>query len=147
VGKVVEIELTKDLLKVYYDYREITVHPKIQGKGKFSTIQSHYPKYKRYTETEYQERYQVKMAAIGEYAEQIFFKIRNINPNTWSRPVQGVLSLTKRYPKEVVNLSCKRALAFGVHQYQTIKNICFNGSYVLPVEFNFEEAEHECIKN
>lgn len=135
------------MLKVYYDYREITVHPRIEGKGKFSTIQSHYPKYKRYTDTEYQEKYQVKMAAIGEYTEQIFFKIREEHPNSWWRTVQGILSLIKIYPKEVINLSCKRALAFNAHQYQTIKNICFNGSYVLPIEFNFEETEHECIKN
>jgi len=29
----------------------------------------------------------------------------------------------KSYPKEVVNLSCKRGIAFSVHQYQIIKNI------------------------
>lgn len=122
------------------------MHPRLQDRGNFSTIESHYPKYKRFSETEYQEKYQVKMAEIGEYAEQIFFKIIQEHPNDWSRPVGGILSLTKRYPKEVVNLSCKRALAFGVCQYQIIKNICFNGSYVLPLEFNFKESEYECIK-
>ncbi len=147
VGKVVEIEVTKDLIKVYYNYREIAVHPRIDSRGKFSTQQSHYPKYKRYTDTEYQEKYQVKMAQIGEYAEQIFFKIKEEHPNSWWRPAQGILSLVKKYPKEIVNLSCKRALSFGVYQYQTIKNICYNGSYVLPLEFNFEETEYECIEN
>jgi hypothetical protein len=87
------------------------------------------------------------MAGVGEYAEQVFFKIMDERPNDWSRPVQGILSLIKRYPKEVINSSCKRALAFGAYQYQTIKNICFNGSYVLPVEFNFEESEYGCVKN
>lgn len=147
VGKVVEIELTEELLKIYYNYKEIAVHVRLEGKGNFRTQKSRYPEYKRYTETEYQERYQVKMAQIGEYAEQVFFRIIDERPNDWSRPVQGILSLIKRYPKEVVNLSCKRALAFGAYQYQTIKNICFNGSYVLPVEFNFEETEYEYIKN
>jgi transposase len=147
VGKIVEIELSDTLLKVHYAHKEIAVHPRLQQKGDFSTIEGHYPQYKRYSETEYQEIFQVKMAGIGEYGEQIFFQIVQEYPNEWSRPVQGILSLIKRYPKDIVNLACKRALAFGVCQYQTIKNICFNGSYTLPLEFNSQEQEHECIKN
>ncbi|MBU1062508.1 MAG: hypothetical protein KJ952_07330 [Candidatus Omnitrophica bacterium] len=147
VGKVVEIELTKELLKVYYNHKEIAVHIRLEGRGNFRTQESHYPRYKRFSDTEYQERYQVKMAAIGGYAEQVFFRIIDEHPHDWSRPVQGILSLIKIYPKEVVDLSCKRALAFEAHQYQVIKNICFTGSYLLPVEFNFEERANECIKN
>jgi hypothetical protein len=85
----VEIELSKDLLKVYCKGKEISIHERQKGKGNFSTIQSHYPKYKRYSDS-----------------------------------------------KEVVNLSCKRGIAFGVQQYQVIKNICSNGSYNLPLEFD-----------
>lgn len=146
VGKDVEIELNKSLLQVYYRGKQIALHPRIEGRGNFSTIESHYPKYKRYSQTEYQEKYQVKMRDIGEYAEQIFFKIIQEHSNDWVRTVRGILNLVKRYPKEVVNLSCKRALAFGVCGYQIIKNICINGSYILPLEFNFEEPEYEYIK-
>lgn len=147
VGKIVDIELGKSLLKVYYKGKEITIHPVLKGKGSFSTVENHYPKYKRYSETEYQERYQAKMSSIGEYAEQLFFLIVQKQPRDWGRTVQGVLSLIKSYPKEIVNSACKRALAFGVHQYQIIKNICANGSYTLPLEFNFEEQEYEYAKS
>ncbi len=133
VGKEVEIELSKDILRVYHNNKEIAVHPKKKGKGNFSTNESHYPKYKRYSDTEYQERYQVKMSTIGEYAEQLFFLIIQKKPRDWSRTVQGILSLSKNYPKEIVNLSCKRALSFGVYQYQVIRSICNNGSYILPL--------------
>ncbi len=135
VGKEVSIELNDKFLKVYYDSKEVAVHLKITDKGCFSTNESHYPKYKRYSDTEYQEKYQTKMSEIGEYAEQIFFFIKEKCPNCWCRPIQGIISLLKSYPKDVVNLSCKRAIAFGVYQYQTIKKICLNGSYVLPLEF------------
>ncbi len=57
----------------------------------------------------------------------------------WAQPVKGILSLTKKYPIEIVNLACKRALAYGAYQYQTVKNICENGSYVLPVEFEMNK--------
>jgi hypothetical protein len=139
VGKEVDIELSKNLLKVFYQGKEIAVHPKADGRGKFSTNKNHYPKYKRFSETEYQEKYQTKMAEVGPYAEQVFFLVREHNPRDWARTIQGILSLLKSFPEEIVELACKRALAFGIYQYQIIKNICANGSYNLPLEFNFRE--------
>lgn len=136
VGKEVEIELGKNLLKIYYEGKEIALHNVSKGRGKFSTNESHYPKYKRYSETEYQEKYQAKMSEIGIYAEQIFFLIKDTEPGLWGRTVQGILSLKESYPDKVINLACKRALAYNVYQYTIIKNICNNGSYNLPIEFN-----------
>ncbi|MCK5766824.1 MAG: IS21 family transposase, partial [Candidatus Atribacteria bacterium] len=138
VGKEVEIELTRNLLKVFYQGKEIAVHPRLPGKGKFCTNNSHYPAYKIYSNTEYQEKYQVKMAHIGTYTEQLFFLIIKEHPRDWNRTVQGILSLRKTYPEEVIEAACKRALSFGVIRYSVIKNICHNGSYNLPVEFDKE---------
>ena len=145
VGKIVEIELNKELTRIYYKGKEIALHPRGVGRGKFSTNDSHYPKYKRFSETEYQEKYQVKMAEIGEYAEQLFLLAVGNQPKNWNRIIQGILSLKKSYPPGIINLACRRALAYGVHQYQTIRNICRNGSYNLPVEFCKES--YECCKN
>ncbi len=143
VKEDVEIELSEKLLRVYYNNRQIAIHPRLSGEGNFSTIKSHYPKYKICSGTEYREKYQARMSDIGKYAEQIFFAITAQRPKDWNRSVQGILSLLKKYPKEVVNSACGRALAFNVYKYQTVKNICANGSYVLPVEFNNREVEHE----
>jgi len=138
VGKEVEIELTKKLLKVSCQGKEITIHPRLSGRGKFRTNNSHYPDYKRYSDTEYQEKYQAKMAQIGRYSEQLFFLVIKTHPRDWNRTVQGILSLGKTYPDEVIEATCKRALSFGVTRYSVIKNICHNGSYNLPVEFERE---------
>jgi transposase len=135
VGKEVDIEIGHHLIKIYLNQQVIAVHAEIKGKGEFSTELSHYPKYKCISETEYQEKYQAKMAEIGQYAEQIFFSVLENNKQTWARPVQGILSLSKKYSSEIINLSCQRALAFGAFEYQLIKNICQNGSYNLPLEF------------
>ncbi|MDA3792964.1 MAG: IS21 family transposase [Elusimicrobia bacterium] len=132
VGKEVEIEQGKELLKIYYQGKQIALHTLLKGQGRFSTVDSHYPKYKRYSETEYQEKYQVKMAELGEYAQQLFFLIIEKKPRDWSRNVQGILSLTKTYPEKIVNLACKRALAYDVHNYSVVKNICCNSSYNMP---------------
>ena len=138
VGKEVEIELSKNLLKVFYQGKEITVHLRLTGRGTFSTNNSHYPTYKRYSDTEYQEKYQVKMAHIGRYSEQLFFLVIKEHPRDWNRTIQGILSLGKTYPDEVIEAACRRALSFGVIRYSVIKNICHNGSYMLPVEFDKE---------
>ena len=139
VGKEVEIELTKNILKVYYKSNLVATHTRIKEIGKFSTIDSHYPKYKTYSETESQEKYQVKIAEVGPYAEQMFFAIVNRMPKVWERPVKGILSLLKKYPKDILEATGKRALAFNVSSYQTVKNICANGAYALPVEFNISK--------
>ncbi|MEW6571943.1 MAG: hypothetical protein AB1390_12375 [Nitrospirota bacterium] len=139
VGKEVEVELENTLLRVFYKGRQIALHKRVEGKGQFSTDPSHYPKYKRYSETEYQEKYQARMAEIGPFAEQLFFLILKENKTYWAQPVRGILSLTKQYSREVVEMACKRALAYGVYQYQTVKRICESGSYVLPVDFEITQ--------
>ncbi len=135
VGKEVEISLNRGILKIYYNNREIAIHLEQKDRGNFSTTKSHYPKYKMMSQTEYQEKYQVKMKNIGSYGEQIFFLILQNKPKCWMKIIQGILSLEKKYSKEAVNLSCKRAIAFNVSEYQIIKNICKNEIYKLPVEF------------
>ncbi len=143
VGKEVDLEVSGNLVRIYYHHKEIAVHQELKTRGDFSTNDSHYPKYKRISQTEYQEKYQVKMAQIGPYAEQVFFCLLQQQKQYWYKSVQGILSLNKKYSADIVESSCKRALAFDVSGYQTIKNICANGSYNLPLEFQ-EEAYANC---
>lgn len=140
VGQEVEIELEEKLLRIYHKGKQIALHQRVEGRGKFSTYTGHYPKYKQYAETEYQEKYQLRMAQIGTYAEQLFFFIVEENKSYWAKPVKGILSLTRKYPNEIVDLACKRALAYEAYQYQIVKRICEKGTYVLPVEFEASQG-------
>jgi len=136
VGKEVEIEINRGIIKVYCNQALITTHTELSGKGEFSTHVGHYPDYKCMSQTEYQEKYQAKMAAIGQFAEQLFFGMISQYKNAWSRPIQGILALKKSFSNEIINLACQRALAYSAYEYHIIKNICKNGSYVLPIELN-----------
>jgi len=142
VGKDVEINLTGDLLKISYGDKDIAIHKRIKARGSFSTVDSHYPKYKKIDETEYRQTYRAKMAAIGDYAQRLFDLIVKNNKNYWAQPVKGILSLRKKYPDDVLEASCKRAYYYGVVSYQTVKNICASGAYNLPLE----EVDHEYAK-
>ena len=81
VGKEVEIELSDKLVKVFCQHKEIAVHPKLDGKGNFSTVKEHYPKYKIMSDAQLQKKLQVKMSNIGKYAEIIFFFVKQKQPN------------------------------------------------------------------
>lgn len=138
VGKTVEVEASDNFVKIFYKYNQIAMHKRLSGKGEFSTYDSHYPKYKNYLSTEYQEQYQMKMRNIGSNAEQMFLSILEKSKNEWTRPVSGILSLRKKYPNEIIDKACKRALLYDVYNYKKIKNICEKGCYNLPVENNEE---------
>ena len=144
VGKTVEIEVDNKLVKISYQGKQVAIHAKSEGKGQFSTENSHYPKFKCYLSTEYQEQYQIKMKQVGTDAGRLFLLVVSEYPYQWNRITQGILSLTKKFSKEIVNLACRRALAFNVVQYKTIKNICANGSYKLPIEWS---SDNEYITN
>ena len=142
IGKKVDIEVTDTLLRISYKGEDIAVHPVASGRGNFTTNEAHYPKYKRYTDTDYQEKRRAKMAAIGPYAEKMFYLIAEEKPNNWSRIVCGILSLKKSYPDKIIEASCKRTYHYRAASYQIVKRICRNGSYTLPLEEeNYEFAK------
>lgn len=143
VGKTVDISIGDKLIQIYDQGKLIASHGKLKSAGEFSTQKGHYPKYKCLSETEFQEKYQSKMAKIGVYAEQLFFKLKDERKTAWSRPVQGILSLSKTFSPEVVNKACQRALAFDALSYRSIKNICRNGTYLLPLDTNYVSYQGE----
>jgi transposase len=142
VGKEVEIEIENNLVKIYHEHQQIAVHNLILEKGKFSTNENHYPKYKNYLGTEYQESYAVKMSKIGGNALDFFNATIEANPLTWNRSISGVLSLTKKYKPEIIEAACRRAVFYQALKYSMVKNICENGSYNLPLPFQeFSRSE------
>ena len=142
VGKEVEIEISNKLIRVIYQHKEIAVHAKLSGRGKFSTINEHYPKYKV---KQLGEKYQTKMANIGQYAEKIFFLAKQNQQNYWYKTVKGILSLVDKYNVNIVELSCKRAFSYDIYEYQRIKSICSSGAYNLPIDK--QEDTYEYSKN
>ena len=134
VGKQVDIEEGQNTIRIFSEGEEVALHVRSKEKGSFTTVPEHYPKYKDIHSTEHQLRYHEKMESIGTYAGKYFNVVLGKNPKTWNRSIQGILSLTKTYPKEVVDRACQRALYYEATGYRVIKNICENGSYHLPLE-------------
>ncbi|MBF5058697.1 hypothetical protein NEPTK9_001815 [Candidatus Neptunochlamydia vexilliferae] len=134
VGKELDVQQGRDTIRIFYEGEEIVLHIRSKEKGAFVTIPEHYPQYKQITSTEYQEKYRLKMEDIGLYAGKYFIYFLEKNPKNWNRGIQGILSLKKEHPKEVIDKACERALYYGATGYRIIKNICENGSYNLPLD-------------
>ncbi|WHA04432.1 hypothetical protein N3Z17_04200 [Candidatus Bandiella numerosa] len=81
------------------------------------------------------------MKKIGDNAGELFIVILAKKPNSWYRATKGILSLKILYDDNVIDLACKRALAFEITEYSTVKNICKTGSYNLPIDSEVEHAK------
>jgi len=134
VGKIVDVEITDNLVKVFYGGSRIALHKRIEGRGSFSTIESHYPSFKISDPIENQKILVQKMKEIGIYCEKFFGKALDEKPKSASAIARGVLSLKKLYPEDVIEASCKRALFYGAIEYRVVKSICSSSAYVLPLE-------------
>ena len=72
VGKAVTVRWNEHLLRVIHEGEQVAFHPLAHGIGNYVTLRHHLPDYKVYSETEYQTRFENKMAVIGESAHQYF---------------------------------------------------------------------------
>ena len=133
-GKTVDIEIGDKLLKVSYRQEQIALHTRVTLKGQFSTVPAHYPDFKVFDSTQYQDIYKQKVSLVGPYCAKLFSQAVAQKPKHWGRTIKGILSLTNFYSNDTVEASCRRALAYGIAEYQTVKAICKNAAYALPVE-------------
>lgn len=135
VGTEVTLRFNDHLVRIIHQGEQVALHQRINGSvGNFVTQRSHLPDYKVYSQTEYQIRYEGKMADIGEYAHQYFTMLLDSKEGYWFRSVRIILGLEKEYGKEAVNLSLKRALYYCATDIVTIKNIVKNELYLLDTE-------------
>jgi len=99
-GKEVTVRWNEHLIRIIYEGEQVALHQLNKSQGEYVTIRSHLPDYKTYSQTEYQARYEEKMADIGDWAHQYFKQILQTNPNYWSRTIKGILGLAKQYGQE-----------------------------------------------
>jgi len=123
VGTQVTIRYNEQLVRIIYEGEQVALHKRSHAAGNYSTVRSHMPDYKVYSETEYQKRYEKRMAEVGKQAH-IFFKVLlTTKRNYWGRIVRGVLGMVEEYGDVVVEQSLTRAMYFNATDLVTIRNI------------------------
>lgn len=123
VDKQVTVRYNDSIVRMIYRGEQVALHRRVRGSGKYSTVRSHLPDYKVYSQTEYRARYEKKMADIGPNAHRYFCLLIEKRPDYWGRTVRAILGLSEEYGREAVERSLERALYFDVDNLATIRNI------------------------
>lgn len=134
VGKEVTVRWDAHLVRIVFAGCQVALHLKANGTGIYITQRVHLPDYKVYSQTEYQKRYEERMANIGEEAHEYFNFLLANREHYWFRSVRAILGFAKEYGNEVVNLTLKRARYYRVTDLTTIKNILNKKLYLLTEE-------------
>ena len=133
VGKTVTIRFAGNVLRIIDHGEEVACHAISPEIGKYITCRSHLPEYKCYSATEYQSRYEAKMADIGEAAHTWFRELLIKKNSYWFKSIRPVLGLAHKYGNEAVNLSLQRALHYKVLDVTTVTSIVEKELYRLEV--------------
>jgi hypothetical protein len=134
IEQEVTIRWNSSLVRIIHNGEQVSLHSKVAGIGKYVTTRHHLPDYKVYSQTEYQKRFEEKMADIGESAHEYFIMLLKRKESYWFRSVRAILGFVKEYGNEAVNLSLKRALYYNVVDLTIIKNILEKKLYQMQSE-------------
>jgi transposase len=131
VGQTVTLRFDTSLLKIIYQGEEVACHLKSSEIGVYTTNRSHLSEFKCYGQAEYQQKYEAKMADIGEAAHSYFQEVLLTKDSYWYRSVRTILGLSHEYGNEAVNLSLERAKEYKVLDTKIIKRIVSQQLYLL----------------
>lgn len=124
------IKSNQSIIRVFADNTQVAVHCIASGQGQYITKTEHQPEYKLKKSRDY---YEEKMISIGEHALEFMLELEVIKPRHWHEMTRGIIHLLSAYPKEAINLSCKRALSYGAISYQEVKTILEKNLYNVPM--------------
>ncbi|MEX0679783.1 MAG: hypothetical protein WD097_00235 [Balneolales bacterium] len=130
-GRQVNVQCNESLVAIYYENQKLTVHALYTGTGHYISCDEHRPAYKR---KKSREEYVCKMAAIGTHAMDFMEALEHNKPRHWHEMCSGILQLTKTWPRDAVNHSCRRALHYRALSYREVKTILEENLWELPIE-------------
>jgi len=94
------------------------------NQGRFKTSKEHLPLKKTFTTITYTKHLIGRCSQIGESCENWAKQALDEREQRAFRPIQGILSLTKKYGSENVNTACKKAMTLNSFRYHTVKLLC-----------------------
>lgn len=128
VKRGVEIRITERLIEIFHRNTRVASHTRSFSKGGYSTQMSHRP-------LSHQKHLQWSPERIINWGRQkgkntgLFIKLlieSKKHPEQGYRSALGVIRLAEKYGEERLDLACTNAIAIGVIQYRTVKNILKN---------------------
>ena len=124
-GRMTDVWYTSSHVEIYHENRRIALHPRSYRKYGYTTIKAHMPPQHRYQDDWNAEKITVYADAVGENMRACIDIIlgRAAHPEQGYRSCNGLLSLTKKYPRADVDKACAFAIAIESVTYSSVKNI------------------------
>ena len=145
VKEQVDVRLTGSTVEILHKGKRVASHPRLYGKGKYSTISEHRP-------AAHQKYLEWTPSRIIRWAEQTGVHTAKVvkhileskpHPEQGYRSCLGLLRLGRRYSAERLEAACSRAIAINAFSYRSVKSILENGLDKRPVPHFFEAAPIE----
>lgn len=150
IHKSTRIRYTSRTVEIFHDGKRVASHPRLSGKGKYSTLPEHMPKSHKEYLAWTPSRITQWASVSGPYTEELVEKIMALreHPEQGFRSCMGVMRLGKQYGDDRLELACKRAIKIGGTSYHSIKSILEKGLelHPLPDEDTSEPIDHDNIR-
>lgn len=133
IGKTVQVRVTSQFVKVFFEHQEVANHPKVDVKGSYQRNSNHAPPFKEEVLTCNRLGLLEMAAEIGRYTHSFCEKMLSNRCIDKLRPTRSLLSLVEKYGKDRLEGACERALSYDAIQYASVKNILEKGLDKEPV--------------
>ncbi len=127
IGQTVEIKAKGSSIAIYANDERVATHS-TRDPGTHSTIEGHLPAerapWRHRSHSYWQDRARALGSDVGKLVETIFAGQVGMSK---LRVVQAIVTHLEPFPQERRSAACRRALEFGNHTYQGIKQILLKG--------------------
>src|SRR5690606_4035070 len=128
IGQQVKVIYTRNLVKIYHQGSLVATHPRSYKKGSYTSqkehLCSHHRYYKERSPNYYLQRAYRHSEALYQYIKALF--AQDTYPEQLYRVCEGILSLSRKIPKETFIRACNLALEHRQFSYGFLKRVLEN---------------------
>jgi transposase len=127
--KTVDVHLNGSTIEVYHNGLHCCRHQFSPRQGRYTTVTEHMPPNHAFVRGMRPEWFVAKAAEIGASTAAMAEVIMKscAHPQQGFRAVQGLLRLSKVYPRERMEAACQRSLDHKAYRYKDVKSILEKG--------------------
>lgn len=134
LGKRVDVWYSRNSITISYQGETIATHPRLSHPYEDSTLMEHMPKAHQYQHEKWNPGRILNWAnSIGTQTVilmQEIMKVRS-HPTRGYKSCMAILSFSKTYGNEVLELSCNKALQINTHSVSSIESILKRKTYLV----------------
>jgi hypothetical protein len=131
IGQKVNVIYTRSMVHIYCQGKAIALHARSFSQGTYTTVKEHLCSHHRYYLDRSPHYYLARAGAISDKMLELFtllFK-QDRHPEQLYRTCDGLLSISKKIPREQFEKACAIAIEYQNYSYKFILNIIQNNMH------------------